>query len=543
MSNWEKVCCQRPLHRKFDPKGPADIVRNNFPFPTNFLLAFLLLTLSFPTIGYGNETSIRLTHEGVLLLEEGKLEEAREKLKEALKADLKDEDARYYLAHAYVISGMYGSALKVLGEKSMHNWDAAFLRGLAHMNLNQSADAVTAFESSLKRQDNAKASFYLGMLHYQNANYADAKRHLSSNTKGLDADSEAYRKLYLGLISAQEEDHESARAYFNQVRDEHGDSPASALAVEMLDGGEQGAAAAAEKKYVYFDLRLIEQYDTNVGLVQANDTYAQVFHQDLTDDTSALRTALYLALRGVFGDETGFGGFVGISGFGAFNVGSDAAKDFNVLQGRGFGMLGYKQEDWGLEFPFSVGKTWIGTFDPTPSAYNLTAKLDAIYFKKLLEKLTLRTGVLFATNIFDGAAERDGYDLGVMLEAVSPLAESVVLRGGYTFNDYLTKLSGSPWGYLQNKVHLAATYRPIDRLVLLGQLAFANRMFNEDFIDPIDSSLRQRTDNELAYGLGGRLGLSKRTDLTLSYDGYKQLSIPSFTFDRHIVTLSFGVTF
>lgn len=509
---------------------------------TGTMVCIALAVASAPAHTLANEESVLLTNQALVQLDTGNTTTALQQLRAAVAADPNDEDARYYLAHTYSLVGEYKKTLEVLGTHRFEYWDADYLRGVAHLSMGNRDAAATAFAASAAA-GNPRAKFYQGLIHYQRGNMAEAK--LAFRSAGpLDADLEPYRRLYYGLILKGEGKDADAQRYFDSLQKDAPDSPAAELAREAsaiqaadIDTSEtQGSDKKA--KYVFFDLRLSEELDTNPGLVQSDDNLARIYHPNLTETTGALRTGLYLALRGRWGKREGFGGHLGASGYATLHAGNPEAKEFNVLQPRAFLTLSYTKAKWSIVTPVSYARTYLGPARGL-DLYNEVIAAGTSFGYSFKPKLSLHSGLYFENHNFGDGQDRNGFNLAVPIEVVSPLHKKLRLSGGYTLSTFIAKTSNSPWQYLGNRLHTGLLAAPHKDVLLFGTLAYFNRQYANDWPDPALGQIA-RSDNELSIELGGRYHMSEYTDITVTYDGTFQESIETFTYRRHVVGVSLG---
>lgn len=508
----------------------------------------MALVVVFSGDASANEQSVFLTNQGTLHLEQNELEKALKEFRSAVEADGQDEDARYYLAHTYMLLGKHAEALEVLEDRKFNFWDADYLRGVSHMKLGRRNAAMRALRTSARDGENPRAWFYIGLLYYQDGQ-SDTARTAFKRAEGIGDDLASYREFYLGLIAAGEGEDEAAETHFRTVLEEYPGSPASQLSAEMLGVEAPGAAGPGR---VGWSLRLMEQYDSNPALVQSDQSLAEVYHPGFTDTTGALRTALYGNLLFRMGKlkGDGFRGNAGVALYSSLHHFNHEAFDFNVLQPSLFARFGYRSGRWALSFPLSFAHTRLGTgLDP----YSNILDAGGSFRYAFTDRLTGRTGLYAELHRYsseqtsgattDQAAPRDGTNLSVPLEVAYQFDPAELrLLGGYTFNRYLTIRDDSPWGFLGHRLRAGTTASPVENLRLFAAISWYLRSYDNATLVPGEGP-RERTDNELGLELGTGYGLGEHWDLSLSYDGTFQSSLDIFSYNRHIVTLAVGVTY
>ncbi|RMF17164.1 MAG: hypothetical protein D6761_04745 [Candidatus Dadabacteria bacterium] len=493
-----------------------------------------------------NETSVRKTNEGIILLDQGKLSEARAAFTAALRADTSDEDARYYLAHTMILGSDFEKALKILGSRDFEFWDADYLRGIAWMNLGENEKAIASFERSIRRRDSDRARFNLGMLYYQAGDNAKARAQLEATRDGnLSHEDQAYRLLYLGLIDYAEGQQDRARGYFRQVSEDYADTAASELARDML--GEEGGAAAhgegeAASSPFSAGLRLMVQYDNNVGLVQDNDNVAQIYNRAMTQSPEALRLGVFGNAGVRLGEDEGLQGGLGASLFIGMNGGdADNVSDFNVVQPRVQADIGWSAGNWGIRAPLLASVTMLGPFDDI-YRYSTSYGGGLGGWWSPIDMLSVNSDLLIQARVYPRAGERDGTEIGLGLGATVVPIDRLRIQGGWRLTTLAEKQSNSPWGYLENGLHLGATIAATEKFSVSTGLRYAHRGFDGPFTFP-DGSGPGRTDDEITASLGFRVQATDLIDVTAGYDYFHQNSVPAFTYTRQIVTLSVGFTF
>ena len=482
-----------------------------------------------------DEQSMLLTAQGILLLDEGRTEEARKTFADALAADDSDEDARYYLAHSAILSGDYQAALDALGTSAFDSWDADYLRGLALMNLQDSTKAVGAFRSSIQKHRNSRSSFYAALL-YHRAGQTDSARKLFESTRNLDADLEPYRLYYLGLIAEESGDGDAARSRWQEVRERHPGTPAADLAGEML--GEEGAKDDGGARFL-FSTQLLAQYDSNPGLVQSDAGLARVYHPDLSDSTGAMRTALQLAIGLGFGGREGFVGRLGANGYGSLHLGNEAADAFNVLQPSVFLDMGWAAARWRLTVPVRYALTLLG---PDIAQYSNTLSTGLRVGVGLTKTLGLRSGLLVDAQNYGTDAARNGLGLSVPLELHAAVHDKVRIHGGYTLSIYDTEDDASEWSFIGHRIGAGADIKPLDALTLFANGGVYLRGYDNPFNVP-GIGPTERSDTEIGVSLGARYAFLEKLSVQLSWDGTFQSSIDLFTYNRNIATLALSYTY
>ncbi len=482
-----------------------------------------------------DEQSMLLTAQGILLLDEGRTEEARQTFADALAADGADEDARYYLAHSAILSGDYQAALHSLGTAAFASWDADYLRGLALMNLQESAKALGAFRISIQKHRNSRSSFYAALL-YHRAGQTDSARKLFESTRNLDPDLEPYRLYYLGLIAEESGDSGTARSRWQEVRERHPGTPAADLAGEML--GEKSSTSDGGARFL-LSTQLLAQYDTNPGLVQSDAGLASLYHTDISDITGAMRTALQLGVGVGFGGREGFVGRLGVSGYGSLHLGNEAAEAFNVLQPGAFLELGWAAARWRLTVPVGYALTLLG---PDVVQYSNTLSTGLRVGVGLTKKLSLRSGLLIDAQNYGKDAARNGLGVGVPLVLHAAVHDKVRIYGGYTLSIYNTEDDASEWSFIGHRLGAGADVRPIAALTVFANGGVYLRSYDNPFNVP-GVGPTERSDTEIGVGLGARYAFLEQLSVQLSWDGTFQSSIDLFTYNRNIATLALSYTY
>lgn len=313
-------------------------------------------------------------------------------------------------------------------------------------------------------------------------------------------------------------------------------TPAADLAGEML--GETAAKSEGGARFL-FSTQILEQYDTNPGLIQADGDLARVYHPDLTDSAGALRSAVNLAIGLGFGAKEGFGGQIGLAGYGSLHHFNPDAARFNVLQPGAFAELRYGAKRWRIGVPLRFDMTFLGT---EIAQYSNTLGAGLVAAVGLSSKLGLRTGALVELQNYGTDAARNGLDIAVPLELHAKVHDKVRVRGGYTLNLYATDDDASEWSFLGHRIAVGIDAVAVDRLTVFGQGAFYLRGYDNPFNVP-GSGPEERTDSEIGVGLGARYGLTDALALQLAWDGTFQSSIDLFTYNRHIATLALSYTY
>lgn len=509
-------------------------MRDNWA-PVGYVAAAVIAALAGTAPAVANERSALLTAQGIVLLDEGKAVEAVKVFAEALTADPTDEDARYYLAYSRILSGDYAAALDALSRSSFAYWDADYLRGVAHMNLQDAKQASQAFRASIQKYRNPRSSFYAGLL-YHRAGQEEQARKVFESIRDLDPDLEPYRLFYLGLIASEAGDQAVAEARWREVRERHAGTPAADLAVEML--GETTTKREGGARFL-FSAQILEQYDTNPGLIQADSDLARVYHPDLTDSAGALRSGVNLAIGLGFGAKEGFGGQLGLAAYGSLHHLNPDATRFNVLQPGVFAELWYGAKRWRIALPLRFNSTFLGT---EIARYSNTLGTGLVASVGLNRKLGLRTGVLAEAQNYGTNAARNGIDIAVPAELYAKVHDQVRVRGGYTLNRYATDDPASEWSFLGHRIAVGIDVVAADRLTLFGQGAFYLRGYDNPFNVP-SSGPEERTDSEISVGGGARYDLTDALAVQLAWDGTFQSSIDLFTYNRDIATLALSYSY
>ncbi len=169
---------------------------------------FLIICCLFNLIVLGQGNVKELTRQGMVLLNEGKYEEAIKTYQKALAINPKSVIANYEISTAYLEIQDYQNALKYSSKAmdldKMIYLKASIVKGTALDNLGKSYEAIDVFKKALKKADNDYLLYYnLGLVYYNQKDYKNAEVTLC---KGLSYNSNhAPSHLILGLTMEGED--------------------------------------------------------------------------------------------------------------------------------------------------------------------------------------------------------------------------------------------------------------------------------------------------------------------------------------------------
>lgn len=160
------------------------------------LILLLLLIVAYPSFAQTDRVQ-ELIDEGIVLMDDGKLDESITKLQEALELEPKNTTAQYELALAYYFKEDYKKALEITAPlvKGKKAFDQAFqLRGNTYDMLGDPAKAVKTYEAGLKKFPNSGPLYLEAGVVMLKAN--ENEKALSYFERGIDADPEHASNYY-----------------------------------------------------------------------------------------------------------------------------------------------------------------------------------------------------------------------------------------------------------------------------------------------------------------------------------------------------------
>lgn len=512
-----------------------------------WVFLFPLVLFSIPA--YGNEESQLLVGIGLNYLNAGNHQEAVKQFASAVEKDPRDETALFYYMLALVQGGDPEGALRVYDQYKPSTPYPLFLRGLSAFLLNRNdqakgdlrrfyASAVTPGAPDHLRSLAPNAAYYLGVIAYLENNGENAREYLV-RAKGCDPALEPYRRLYLGLVYLSQKKEEDAQKEFDVVKREYATSPARELMEEVLSG------RGPSPKVWYLYGQLFEQYDSNPALVQRDLSLASIYHPDLTSTTRGVRTNFLLGFGlGTPGAREGksYGLYARaeFNGYGGFHHANPALRSYNLLAPMVILAGGIRQERFSVELPLTYRRTWLG--GGPWSFYNQQLGVAIQTSIKLDQRLSIYPGISGMRQDFGQGSERNGNEFSLPL-GVSYQERRLGLFGGYTFTSYRTLTSSSSWKFISHTFALAPGYRLLSQLSFYLQGQYTFRSFPNPFLFPNlqgASIPKDRRDSEINAGAGLQIALGSSFTMLLGYLGSFNQSIPEFSFERHIVTLSLG---
>jgi len=537
--------CERDAER--DPRGVTPMIAKAQKCFGSFLfLPLFLMTLP----AYGNEESQLLVAQGLNDLNAGNIQDAIQRFASAVDKDPRDDTAVFYYMLALLQGGDPEGALRVYDRYQPPSPYPLYLRGVSAFLLNRNQEAkgdlrrfyassATPGAPPYLRSLAPNAAYYLGVIAYLENDRENAREYLV-RAEGCDPALEPYRRLYLGLVYLSLQRNEDAQREFEVIRREYTATPARALLEEAL--GEKKPSPKAW--YLYS--QLFEQYDSNPALVQRELSVASIYHRDLTETTGGFRTNLLLGLGvGTPGarDEKVEGVYARaeLNGYGGIHHANPALRSYNLLSPMITLSGGVRKEAFSLELPLYYRRIWLG--GGPLSFYNQQVGAGISASIRVTRDLSLYPGISAVRQDYGKGSDRNGNEYSFPLGASYRIGRFGV-TGGYTFASYRTLSKESSWRFVSHTISLSPGYRllPSFSLYLQGQYTFRSFPNSFSFPNAQGTSIpKERRDSEISAGAGGQVFLAPSFILWVGYLGVFNRSIPEFTFDRHIITLSLGV--